>query len=100
MYPSKLTAVCGEKLPNAWGLHDAHGNVREWCWETYSDANTDRVLRGCSFGVDASYARSALRDLGLPDDRYTDVGFRVGRTLNPVPFTALPPAAGGKNLEK
>ncbi len=24
MVPSKLTALVGQKLPNAWGLHDAH----------------------------------------------------------------------------
>ena len=99
MQPSKLTAVCSEKLPNAWGLHDVHGNVWEWCWDKYSEQDPNRVLRGGSFVDVSSSAASADRDFYLPVFRFDFDGFRVGRTLPPVPLTALPLAEGGKKFE-
>ena len=83
----------GQKQPNSFGLYDMHGNVLEWCedWNhnSYNGAPTDgsawesegeqkyRVLRGGSWGDDASYLRSAERFGNSPDYRSNDYGFRV-----------------------
>ncbi len=93
------TAPVGSYLPNAFGLYDMHGNVWEWCadtWhENYQGAPTDgstwlesdndyRVLRGGSWGDDPQVCRSASRFWGRLFDLST-FGFRVawvsGRTL-------------------
>jgi formylglycine-generating enzyme required for sulfatase activity len=90
------TQAVGQKLPNAFGLYDMHGNVWEWtqdCWhETYAGAPTDgnawttgcaengRVLRGGSWDFFPAGLRSANRSGGNPVYRNGNSGFRLART--------------------
>ena len=87
----KRTHPVGAKKPNAWGLHDMHGNVWEWCADWYADsyANVDardpkgpvtgsaRVLRGGSWYSDPQRCRAANRNWLTPDRRFNNLGFRV-----------------------
>ena len=87
-----MTHEVGKKLPNAWGLYDMHGNVREWCWDWYgsytSGAKTDpvgappgliRAYRGGNWDFSAKYSRSAYRDYFPPYYQSDYIGFRVVR---------------------
>ena len=110
-YDSSYTYVSGQKgryrgrtvqvgtfSPNAFGLHEVHGNVWEWtqdCWnEDYTGAPTDnrawetgeceqRVLRGGSWGDVPWLLRSADRGKNEPGIRDPKIGFRIARTLSP-----------------
>ena len=89
------TYPVGQKLPNAWGLYDMHGNVDEWCsdWSgdypdsavtdpTGPDTGKYRVHRGGSWVYHAYFCRSAKRDSSTPNTVYNFIGFRVA--LAPV----------------
>ena len=83
----------GLKTPNAWGFHDMHGSIDEYClddWHpNYDGAPTDGrawtegglqthlVLRGGSWYDQPQHCRSPHRNyypLGVPSE---DHGFRV-----------------------
>lgn len=88
--PDKTQAV-GKYTANAWGLHDMHGNVWEWCSDWYgtypTTAQTNptgaasgsiRVYRGGSWISSAQYCRSAIRNYyNYPSFYYNSLGFRV-----------------------
>ncbi|MEY4690551.1 MAG: hypothetical protein RIT19_876 [Verrucomicrobiota bacterium] len=78
------------RQPNAWGLHDLHGNVWEWCRDWYGDyptntvhdptgpsAGTFRCYRGGSRIYGARRARSAIRGAMTPELRGDYLGFRA-----------------------
>ncbi len=71
------THPVGQKKPNAFGLHDMHGNVSEWCEDLYKDGESCRVGRGGSFFSDSWVCTVGGRSSGSPDDRYMTHGFRL-----------------------
>ena len=97
-WDDERTAPVGSFSANGFGLHDVHGNVREWvedCWQgSYAGAPGDggvwtsggscswRVLRGGSWNNLPGEVRSANRYWIGPGYRFGYVGFRVARTLN------------------
>jgi formylglycine-generating enzyme required for sulfatase activity len=85
-----VTAPVGKYKPNAWGLHDMHGNACEWTRSAYrsypwrdndgrngSDAAGPKVIRGGSWRDRPKRCRSGFR-LSYPAwQKVYNVGFRV-----------------------
>jgi formylglycine-generating enzyme required for sulfatase activity len=93
----KAIEVGSLNKPNAFGLHDMHGNVWEWVQDCATDnygaapmdgravADTplcSRVRRGGSWRDDPRFLRSANRNWGATVLRNNGLGFRVARTLD------------------
>ena len=95
------TAKVGQKMPNAFGLHDMHGNVSEWCLDYYAEDPLNlmdksdsealetvrdyegpsrgefKVVRGGSWADDERTCRSANRAKFNPNKTSEAIGFRL-----------------------
>jgi formylglycine-generating enzyme required for sulfatase activity len=97
-WDAQQPAPVGSFAPNPFGLHDMHGNVREWvedvwhadysenppvdgsAWTNGGD-QSQRSVRGGGWFVRAEFARSANRAKQSANNRTTFIGFRVARSL-------------------
>ena len=95
----KKTMKVGQFPANAFGLHEMHGNVWEWCADCHEkdaydkhidvypnmvgdlESSGKRVIRGGSWINRPKNLRSATRTCVPTGDRYYFLGFRIARTL-------------------
>jgi formylglycine-generating enzyme required for sulfatase activity len=86
----------GSFPPNAFGLYDMHGNIREWTADLWHDSYeltpsdgrpateghaSMRLVRGGGWCDHAALLRSAARMRATQSIRSEVIGFRVARTL-------------------
>ena len=86
----RVSAPVGSFKPNAWGLHDMHGNVAEWTRSVYKPypykdddgrnalkGTSKRTVRGGSWFDRPSRATSSFRLRYEAHQKVYNVGFRV-----------------------
>ena len=87
---ARKAIVVGNYPPNAWGFHDMHGNVSEWCSDWYgaypqgsvsdplgSNKGGNRVFRGGGWQSSIRSSRSASRQYSFIGRRDHNLGFRL-----------------------
>ncbi len=90
------TTTVGSYKPNAFSLYDMHGNVSEWCQDSYDESYYAlrvpcdpagssiaffRVYRGGSWNHCGERCRSAIRARTSPGNRDISTGFRLVTVL-------------------
>ena len=94
----RMTVPVGNYPPNAFGLHDVHGNVAEWTEDCYTTSHdfrfgegalpitsgrcTSRVVKGGDYSKIFAYVRLAKREGKSEDTRHYTIGLRVARDLD------------------
>jgi formylglycine-generating enzyme required for sulfatase activity len=102
----KQTSEVGSFPANAWGLQDMHGNVCEWCLDTWHDSYNGapidgtpwgssgdqgaRLLRGGSWLFIPRFCRSAIRIHDRPGNASTSSGFVWCASPRALPLTLNP----------
>ncbi|MBI3193580.1 MAG: SUMF1/EgtB/PvdO family nonheme iron enzyme [Ignavibacteriae bacterium] len=90
----------GTKKANQLGIFDMSGNVWEWCsdwyhtsytgaptdgnsWDTQQNGYPTRIVRGGSWELSSTFCRVTQRNGASPGDRFSNLGFRYVKQLEP-----------------
>ena len=109
------TQAVGQKLPNAFGLYDMHGNLQEWCSDWSApypqtavidpvgpETGEFRVCRDGCVNWGAESAKSAERGASAPFVGFYMIGFRVAMSVSgrvteePAPLDAVKPVSASR----